>query len=234
MSYTSDAADQIVKWSLKGLSSAIRITGSGAVGLAKLIGAAMRSSGGLRGKEKLAGLLSGKEDVKIFGIDKKSVREFSPLAQKFGIDYCTMKSSEDGMVYIMVKKSDSVRTGRLLSGITDNILTPDRAEKYFVSSRASNDIVEAGKDGPRNKGALFLQEATGSISTEDRDINPFMFADGKEGMFGSFSEKTEEIPGLTSRCPAAGRREVSVRDELRRLMNEQKSRGGISRTDIER
>ena len=74
MGASSDAADQIVKITLDGVQTAAKITGEGALELAKLLIRELKMPQQTKGRASLAKMMKSQKPIKVFEIDDKSLK----------------------------------------------------------------------------------------------------------------------------------------------------------------
>lgn len=68
MSYSGDAAEQVVRMTLEGTEVAAKITGAGAKEVAKLLYAVLRDQTKTKGKTRLANMLRTGKELKVFAV----------------------------------------------------------------------------------------------------------------------------------------------------------------------
>ena len=131
MSYSGDAAEQIVRMSLAGVDVAARITGTAAKEIALMLIAALRSQNSTlkpTGRARLISMLKSGKALEIFSVKESDLRKFQQGAKQYGIVYCVLrntKNSPDGLCDIMVKADDAPKISRLVERF--RFATVDRA-----------------------------------------------------------------------------------------------------------
>lgn len=68
MSYSGDAAEQVVRMSLEGAEVAAKITGAGAKQVAILLDAILREQKKTKGKTRLTNMLRSGKELKVFAV----------------------------------------------------------------------------------------------------------------------------------------------------------------------
>ena len=132
MSYSGDAAEQVVKMSLEGVEVAARITGIAAKEIAILLIAALKNKSKTvktKGKERLGAMLKSGKALEIFSIRDGDLEKFSKAAKQYGIVYCVLrqeKNSPDGLCDVMVKADDAPKISRIIERY--DLTTIDRAQ----------------------------------------------------------------------------------------------------------
>ena len=103
MSYSGDAAEQVVRMTLEGTEVAAKITGAGAKQLALLLYAVLRDQKKTKGKIRLTNMLRSGKELKVFAIQDGDLQRFCSEAKKYGVLYCVLKdkSATDGITDIM-------------------------------------------------------------------------------------------------------------------------------------
>lgn len=115
MSTSGDAAEQVVRMSLEGVEAVAKISGKGALEIAKLLLAEMRKPQRTKGRASLMTMLRQGKPIKVFEIDDKSLRKFCEEAKKYGVMYHVLKDKnrKDGKCDIMVRKEDVPKVNRI-------------------------------------------------------------------------------------------------------------------------
>ena len=91
MSYSGDAAEQVVRMSLETGEVAVRLAGSGAKQLAILIYAILREQKKTAGKARLTNMLRSGKELKVFSIPNKDLKKFTEQAKRYGVLYCVLR-----------------------------------------------------------------------------------------------------------------------------------------------
>ena len=115
MSASSDAADQIVKITLDTVQTAAKISGDGALEIAKLLIRELKMPQKKKGKASLKSMLKSQKPIKVFEIDDKSLRKFCEEAKRYGVVYHVLKdkSNNNGKCDIMVRAEDASKVNRI-------------------------------------------------------------------------------------------------------------------------
>lgn len=127
MSYSGDAAEQIVRMSLNGIEIAARISGKAAERLATLIYAVLKDQNRTKGKIRLTGLLKSGKELKVFAVKDGDLAKFSKAAKEYGVLYCVLKdrNANDGLTDVMVRAEDASKINRIFERF--NLATIDMA-----------------------------------------------------------------------------------------------------------
>jgi hypothetical protein len=117
MNQSGDAAEQIVRLSLEGVEVGLRLAGSGAKEVGKLIVAIMSGKNKTKGKARLASMLKSGRELKVFSVKETDMKKFASEAKRYGVLYCAIKngkSSPDGLFDVMVKAEDAAKIDRIV------------------------------------------------------------------------------------------------------------------------
>lgn len=116
MSYSGDAAEQVVRMSLETGEVAVRLAGSGAKQLAILLYAILREQKKTAGKARLTNMLRSGKELKVFAVKDSDLQLFCREAKKYGILYCVLKDRDatDGLTDIMARAEDASKINRII------------------------------------------------------------------------------------------------------------------------
>lgn len=126
MNTSGDAAESIVRLSMEGIEAALRITGSGAKGLAMVIIALLQSNDSLRnkGRTRLKTMLKSGKPTAVFAVKNEDLETFMTSAKKYGILYAVIRDP-NGMDHdvtdVIVKSEDAGRVNRLVEKFDLNV-----------------------------------------------------------------------------------------------------------------
>ena len=128
MSYSSDAAEQVVRLSLETGEVAVKLAGTGAKQLAILLYAILREQKKTKGKTRLTNMLRSGKELKVFAVKDSDLQLFCREAKKYGVLYCVLKDRDatDGITDIMVRAEDASKINRIFERF--NLATVDMAE----------------------------------------------------------------------------------------------------------
>jgi hypothetical protein len=156
MSYSGDAAEQVVRLSLEGAEVAAKLTGSGAKEVAVLLYAIMKDQKKTKGKARLASMLRSGKELKVFAVQDKDLAKFSQEAKKYGVLYCVLKDRDaaDGITDVMVRAEDASKINRIFERfqLTTVDMTSVRSEIQRAKAQSSEDKEAA----PRENKDVFL------------------------------------------------------------------------------
>mgnify|MGYP003055654758 FL=1 len=115
MSYSGDAAEQVVRMSLEGAEVAAKITGAGAKQVAVLLYAILREQKKTKGKTRLTNMLRSGKELKVFAVKDTDLKQFCVASKKYGVLYCVLKdkNADDGITDVMVRAEDASKINRI-------------------------------------------------------------------------------------------------------------------------
>lgn len=145
MSYSGDAAEQVVRMSLETGEVAVRLAGTGAKQLAILLYAILREQKKTKGKTRLTNMLRSGKELKVFAVKDTDLQLFCREAKKYGVLYCVLKDRDatDGITDIMVRAEDASKINRIFERF--DLATVDMAE---IRSEIERSRAEQTADGP--------------------------------------------------------------------------------------
>ena len=113
--YSSEAAEQVVRMTLEGAEVAVKLAGAGAKNLAVLLYAVLRDQRKTKGKIRLAGMLRSGKELKVFAVRDGDVEKFCAEAKKYGVLYTVLKDRDanDGLTDVMVRAEDAGKINRI-------------------------------------------------------------------------------------------------------------------------
>ena len=128
MSYSGDAAEQVVRLSLETGEVAVKLAGEGAKQLAILLYAILREQKKTKGKTRLTNMLRSGKELKVFAVKDSDLQLFCREAKKYGVLYCVLKDRDatDGLTDIMARAEDASKINRIIERF--GLATVDMAE----------------------------------------------------------------------------------------------------------
>ncbi|MFR3682916.1 MAG: PcfB family protein, partial [Eubacterium callanderi] len=126
MNTSGDAAESIVRLSMEGIEAALRITGSGAKGLAMVIIALLQSNDSVRnkGRTRLKTMLKSGKPTAVFAVKNDDLETFMASAKKYGILYAVVRAPGgmgQDVTDVIVKSEDAGRVNRLVEKFDLNV-----------------------------------------------------------------------------------------------------------------
>ena len=150
MSYSGDAAEQVVRLSLETGEVAVKLAGTGAKQLAILLYAILREQKKTKGKTRLTNMLRSGKELKVFAVKDTDLQLFCREAKKYGVLYCVLKDRDatDGITDIMVRAEDASKINRIFERF--DLATVDMAE---IRSEIERSRAEQATDQPETPAA---------------------------------------------------------------------------------
>ncbi|NCB53146.1 MAG: PcfB family protein [Clostridia bacterium] len=233
MSYSGDAAEQVVRMTLEGTEVAAKITGAGAKQLALLLYAVMRDQKKTKGKIRLTNMLRSGKELKVFAVQDGDLQRFCEEAQKYGVLYCVLKdkNAADGITDIMVRAEDASKINRIFERFKLTTVDMGSVKSTIERQRAEkkNDIPEPERAAPaKSKEDLFIEEllkpAPSKEEQQTKNPTEARVARSRQSepssSVKSRSEKTKSDPAESH---------PSVRQELKAIKDEMRKTDTLSR-----
>lgn len=148
MSYSGDAAEQVVRLSLETGEVAVKLAGEGAKQLAILLYAILREQKKTKGKTRLTNMLRSGKELKVFAVKDSDLQLFCREAKKYGVLYCVLKDRDatDGLTDIMVRAEDASKINRIFERF--NLATVDMAEVRSEIERSRQEQQNNAPEAP--------------------------------------------------------------------------------------
>ena len=178
MSYSGDAAEQVVRLSLETGEVAVKLAGEGAKQLAILLYAILREQKKTKGKTRLTNMLRSGKELKVFAVKDSDLQLFCREAKKYGVLYCVLKDRDatDGLTDIMVRAEDASKINRIFERF--NLAAVDMAE---VRSEIERSRQEQQSDAPEAPAA--------AEPMTEQEVDELL-----DAMFSPAPEPGEELP----------------------------------------
>lgn len=229
MSYTDDAAEQVVRMSLESAEVAARITGEGAKQVAVLLCAIARGQQKTKGRARLAGMLRSGKELKVFAVRDADLKRFCQEAKKYGVLYCVLKdkNAKDGITDIMVRAEDAGKINRIFERFHLATVDIDSIREQIAQNETQPETV-AGTAPEKAKDA-FLDAVLGpdmgkEAPPQEQEANPSE---------GRTAKSRPSAPTSEHSAPAAqGISEPSVRQELREIKADQRQKAAAAPEQI--
>lgn len=235
MSYSGDAAEQVVRMTLEGAEVAAKIAGAGAKELAVLLYAILRDQKKTKGKTRLTNMLRSGKELKVFAIKDSDLQRFCQEAKKYGVLYCVLKdkNANDGITDIMVRAEDASKINRIFERFQLATVDLGSVKSEIERSRtekAAEDIPAPERGAPEpDKDEQFLDAllAPAPNKEEGQTQNPTEARVAKSRQSGPTSTPKEPAAKGISDEPARSR--PSVRQELNGIRDEQRQKAAQAR-----
>lgn len=207
MSYSGDAAEQVVRMTLNGVEVAAKITGQGAERIVTMLYAMSKDNKKTKSHIRLAEMLKSERPFKAFSIQDKDLREFCRHAKRYGIRYCVIKDkkSNDGKTDLLIQAEDASKVNRIF-------------ERYFVSTVREDEPTQSSA-----MDALFDDAPAPSAKEESKTANPKLARTAESRQSAPFSATRSTLE------TSEGTKRPSVCQELKEIRAEQEARAKKSR-----
>ena len=222
MSYSGEAAEQVVKMSLEGAEVAARITGRGAKEIAILLFNALSDEQKTKGKTRLNNLLRTGKELKVFAVKDEELMTFCKEAKRYGILYCALKDRDvrDGTTDIMVRGEDASKVSRIFERyqLTTVDMASVRSEVERTESGRNRDLdqMKNATGQHRSREDIFLDALMSNPSKEEKQAkNPTEAREERSGPSGSSSKRSKDRRAAKSDAKENSR--PSVRQELQEI-----------------
>ena len=158
MSYSGDAAEQVVRLSLETGEVAVKLAGEGAKQLAIILYAILREQKKTKGKTRLTNMLRSGKELKVFAVKDSDLQLFCREAKKYGVLYCVLKDRDatDGLTDIMVRAEDASKINRIFERF--NLATVDMAEVRREIEQSRQEQQNAAPEAPAAAELMTEQE----------------------------------------------------------------------------
>lgn len=133
----SDAADQVVRYTLEGTEVALKISGLAAKNVATYLIAVLNENKKTRGKAGIERMLREGKPIKLFQIPTEQLKAFAKESKKYGFLFYALfdKHNPAPETDIMVFAKDAARVNRVLDKLSLAIVDSGAIESEIVESR---------------------------------------------------------------------------------------------------
>ncbi len=225
MSYSGEAAEQVVRISLEGAEVAAKITGKGAEKIAVMLYSALSDEKKTKGKTRLNNLLRSGKELKVFAVKDEELMTFCKEAKRYGVLYCALKDREqqNGTTDIMVRAEDASKVSRIFERyhLSSTDMASLRSEIQREKAERNEDLerMRASAGRYRSKEDIFLDALMSSpVKEETHTANPTeareeeshpseLSSKASKAKQARKDEKTDEMP----------KPRRSVREELKEI-----------------
>ncbi len=227
MSYSGDAAEQVVRMSLEGTEVAVKLAGSGAKEVAIMLYNVLKDQKKTKGKTRLTNMLRCGKELKVFSVQDKELAKFCKEAKKYGVLYCVLKDRDvtDGVTDVMVRAEDSSKINRIFDRfkLTTSDLASVRSEIERDRAKRSEEVQEPERAAPmRSKEDIFLDALMANPTKEEaQTVNPTEARVAKSSQSAPSSKSSGQGRASTqSRESDERTQRPSVRQELKDIRAE--------------
>lgn len=162
----SDAADQVVRYTLEGTEVALKISGLAAKNVATYLIAVLNENKKTRGRAGIERMLREGKPIKLFQIPTDQLKAFAKESKKYGFLFYAMldKHNPAPETDLMVFAKDAARVNRVLDKLSLAVVDTGAIESEIVESR--------GEQSP------FVQESGNPSEISSRSSNGSAFRPG--------------------------------------------------------
>jgi hypothetical protein len=133
----SDAADQVVRYTLEGTEVALKLSGLAAKNVATYLIAVLNDNKKTRGKTRIARMLREGKPMKIFQIPTEQLKAFAKEAKQYGVLFVAMvdKHNPAPDTDVMVFSRDAAKINRILDKLSLAVVDTGAIESEIMESR---------------------------------------------------------------------------------------------------
>lgn len=227
MSESSEAAEEIVKFTLEGMEYSLKISGNVSKEVAAALYKIMNDKQQTSGKTTLVNMMKSGRPVQIFQVQKDRLRDFAKEAKRYGVVYVLVKdkSETDKDFDIIVKEEDKAKIDRILQKFEHDAPTEEQEEKIKQIIN-KGEKVEANKEYLENNSPSKTtnEKVESSVETNNENIvkeDKEFTNEIKENQTNPFLALTEkESQSKNSLKKENKEKRKSVRAELKQISNE--------------
>lgn len=228
MSYTTDAAESVIRFTLNGAERLLRISGRGARDLSLVLRSVLKNKRSGPGKERVQDLLTNGRNVKIFQLPKTLLKAFTCEAKRYGVRFAAVKNLDDKehpTVDILVSEIEGAKVCRILEKCRDGKadLTRLEAEALDEARRITEAKTMQARQKQKTDPAGNIIEGLVPPDKEEEPVLPMNGAAGRKPLSAPSYKNKERSNGR------GGYRKPSVKEALNALRreNETEEREGL-------
>lgn len=176
MEAESQAAEQIVRITLAGSETLVRLTGAGAKQAAAALLAVAASREQSKGKARLGSLLKSGKELSVFTLTQEQLKPFAREAKRYGVLYTVVKDKEkSGPLDLIVRREDAGKINRIIDrlgigtvrpeSLSCEITRPGVPEQEEIQGEAPRKM-----DMSRDDAEALLADIQGSRRTEEQTL----------------------------------------------------------------
>lgn len=224
MSYSGDAAEQVVRMTLEGAEVAARITGAGAKEIAIMLYSVLKDQNRTKGKTRLANMLRSGKELKVYAVKDKDLAKFCRAAKQYGVLYCVLKNRDatDGITDVMVRSTDSSKVDRIFERfeLTSFDIASVRSEIEHAKKKVEEKEALEKEAPQRSAEDIFLDALMKNPNKEKTEAeNPTQARTTELGQSVPFSDQRDQEKATKRSSPEKQERK-SVREELKEIRAE--------------
>ena len=132
----SDAADQVVRYSLEGTEVALKLSGLAAKNVASYLTAVLNDNKKSRGRTHIDRMLREGKPMKIFPIPTEQIKQFAKEAKKYGFLFVAVmdKHGNSKETDVMVFARDAAKVNRVLENLSLASVEAGKVEQEVIKS----------------------------------------------------------------------------------------------------
>ena len=215
MSYSGDAAEQVVRMSLEGAEVAAKITGAGAKQVAVLLYAILREQKKTKGKTRLTNMLRSGKELKVFAVKDTDLKQFCEASKKYGVKSEIERSRHEKAAEEFPEPERCVAESDKTAQLVDSMLqkpdkeqeghTPNPAQARTTKSPQSEPISRPSERSERD--ISNRERVRPSVRQELKDIKAEQAAKAAE----KAKDRAEKMPATEHHAPKKKRRKRKER-----------------------
>ena len=211
MSYTSDAADEVIRIGTRTAGTVVRVAGSGVKALATMLYYAFQNRYRDSGVKRIEDMMENGKEFRAFIVKDEDIEKFCREARRIGVRYTLFRDQgkQDGTACFLVSTTDAARTARAMKQI--GIGNTSEIKEVAESSEKKEDRYDLD---------YFVRKAT-EKETEAQEENPIP---GRAEEYQSVPSSGSKRKEIAENEAVSGRRKVSVRGMLAKYKEEEKAR----------
>ncbi len=161
MNLGSDPADQVVRFSLNGTETALKLSGLAAKNFAMFLYAVLKDQKKTHGKTHLTRMLQEQRPMKFFTVPSDRMKEFAHEARKRGLLFVPIRNKKNpGQIEIVVFADDAAKVNRVL----------DCLNLDFVKAQAGDAAAQESPAPDRQAPQTEPPPQTETVHTQDGEI----------------------------------------------------------------
>lgn len=199
MNLGSDPADQVVRFSLNGTETALKLSGLAAKNFAMFLYAVLKDQKKTHGKTHLTRMLQEQRPLKFFTVPSDRMKEFTHEARKRGLLFVPIRNKQNpGQIEIVVFADDAAKVNRVL----------DCLNLDFVKAQAGDAAAQESQTPESPEPQTETPPQTETVHTQDGEIE--FEIGGFEDMFnmeedaGNFTQGREPEPDIPAEKNPSG------------------------------
>ena len=162
----SDAADQVVKYTLEGTEVALKLSGLAAKNVATYLIAVLNENKKTRGRAGIERMLREGKPIKLFQIPTEQLKAFAKESKEYGFLFYAMldKRNPAPETDIMVFAKDAARVNRVLDRLSLAVVDAGAIESEIIESRGKQSPLVQENGNPSE---ISLRSSNDSASHPD-------------------------------------------------------------------